>query len=151
MCHRPPGLLTRGLAPATRAPGPHALAVRSRVARLTRRSRPSHPAPRPVTIGHTPPCHRDGMSGMNHTFAKNRTIIYFAKAEILLDIAIFDRAGKSPRKKALSPFESPADVCKAQTTSPELFADMVDGFLFRTNETLLIRPISAHEGRAEIF
>jgi hypothetical protein len=31
----PPGSSTRGLAPATRAPGPHALAVRFRIIRLT--------------------------------------------------------------------------------------------------------------------
>ena len=46
--------LTRGLAPATGAPGPHAFAVRLRIARLTMRSRPSHPASRVVTTARTP-------------------------------------------------------------------------------------------------
>ena len=37
-------IICTSLAPATRAPGRHAFVVRSRTARLTMQSRPSHPA-----------------------------------------------------------------------------------------------------------
>jgi hypothetical protein len=42
----PPGSLTRGLAPAARAPGPHAFAVRVHAARHATHPRPSHSIPR---------------------------------------------------------------------------------------------------------
>ena len=63
------------MAPATRAPGPHAFAVRSRIARLTMRSRPSHPAVRSVTIGPTSLLsRRDGRTETYILFFVNREI-----------------------------------------------------------------------------
>src|SRR3984893_7926284 len=57
-----PGLLAsvaaRSLAqldPSVGGTGPHGLTVRARAARLAARTRPSHPAPRVVTIAKRPP------------------------------------------------------------------------------------------------
>jgi hypothetical protein len=79
------------------APGPHAFAVRTRILRLTTRARPSHSAPRVVTIAIRPSC-RGGMRGMDHRLPKNGREYFFAIAEILLDAAgkSLDRSFRRP-------------------------------------------------------
>ncbi|WP_291693353.1 hypothetical protein, partial [Bradyrhizobium sp.] len=53
-------IITEQLSASVAAPGPHVFAVRSERARLARRPRPSHPAPRLVTIGHNAPLAETG-------------------------------------------------------------------------------------------
>src|ERR1700756_5213119 len=66
------------LAPATRAPGPHALAVRACTVRLKAHARPSLPASRVVTMRIRPSC-RGGMRGENHKIMKIGSKIFFAR------------------------------------------------------------------------
>ncbi len=65
------------------APGPHGFAVRPAAARPRKLAapgavRPSHPAPRIVTIAMRP-SHRGGTARTNHRFLKNRSEIFFAR------------------------------------------------------------------------
>jgi hypothetical protein len=59
--HRHPAKRLAELDPSVGGSGPHAFAVRARHARPACHPRPSHPAPRMVTIGRNVPLHRGGM------------------------------------------------------------------------------------------
>jgi hypothetical protein len=111
------------LAPATRAPGPHAFAVRSRIARLTMRSRPSHPA---STFGDDWPyaplqSRRDAPINAS-IFRKTEDRYFSPKQKFCLTWRFtveqanhFEKPGSSAKPFA---FANPADLCKVQTASP---------------------------------
>src|SRR5262249_52024493 len=70
----PPSLadtIIRKLDPSVGGSGPHDFAVRAGPARRARPVRPSHPAPRFVTIGRSAPLAGAGQREDNHIFPKN--------------------------------------------------------------------------------
>ena len=70
---------SRKLDPSVEGTGPHGLTVRERAARLAARPRPSHPAPRVVTIAKRPPSER-GTASLNHNFCLSERGIFLRDA-----------------------------------------------------------------------
>jgi hypothetical protein len=78
--HRRAAIRPAALDPGIGGSGPHAFAVRPRSARQAKRKRPSHPAPRVVTVAIRPPGEQRDGATIHRSHLLKKRIIFDAKA-----------------------------------------------------------------------